>query len=80
MTLDAWLQILLAVMGLGAIVLVSLGRREGFVVGLLGQPVWFAIAWRGRLWGIFVLAIGYTASWTIGVWRNYRKAMPGMDR
>ena len=71
MNIDGWLQLGVAVFGVSAILLVSLKRREGFIIGLCAQPFWFTICWRKELWGIFVLCFFYAASWGIGVWNHY---------
>ena len=44
MGLDDWLQVAMAVSGLVALLLVTIDRREGFVVGLAGQPIWIIVA------------------------------------
>jgi hypothetical protein len=41
-------------------------RRWACVFGLVSQPAWFYASWTSEQWGIFVIAIFYTAAWARG--------------
>lgn len=45
-------------------------RGIGAVVGLCGQPLWFAAAWQAGQWGVLALSAWYTLAWARGV-RNW---------
>ena len=68
--IDAALQVAIAVFSMAAIYLISTDgplHRWGFVVGLLGQPFWFAATWRARQWGMLLLTIFYTGAFAQGI-------------
>lgn len=50
------------------------GRRWAPVVGLCGQPFWFAFALDAGGWGIVVLTAAYTAVYARGAWLQWRPA------
>lgn len=73
MTLDIVAQLGIAVLGVGAILLVGLKsevRKWGFVCGLCAQPFWVYTTWTHEQWGIFLLTFIYGASWINGI-RNH---------
>lgn len=45
--------------------------RWGFVLGLLGQPLYLAASWRARQWGMFLAAIVVTVVWLRGVINHF---------
>lgn len=49
-------------------------RRWAFPVGLIGQPFWLASTWSAGQWGIFGLALWWTAFYAWGAWRHWRPA------
>lgn len=65
-------QLVIALCGLLGIALSQApelqARRFGCAIGLLAQPVWLHVCWTNAQWGMFALAIGYTAAWSYGVW------------
>jgi hypothetical protein len=67
---DAILQILIAVLGLAALLLVTYGRASGYVVGLITTPLWILFAVRARAWGVLVLACAYGIVWILGIVRH----------
>lgn len=69
--MDFWLNIALAIVGLTALLLTVLGNRWGCVVGLVSQPLWFAVGWRSRAYSICVLAFAYGAVWVVGIVKNF---------
>ena len=46
-------------------------RRWGPVLGLLGQPAWFATTIINGQWFIAGLCIFYTAAWARGFWSHW---------
>lgn len=51
------------------------GRREdwkrwGYIFGLCSQPFWFITVIKNEQWGILLLTIWYTYSWSQGIY-NY---------
>ena len=72
-TFDLVCQVIIAIFGLLAIILVARNNRWGFVVGILQQPFWFFTSAVNEQWGIFLLSIAYLFSWTYGVYRNFWK-------
>jgi nicotinamide riboside transporter PnuC len=61
-------QIGLAIFGVTAIILVAKKNKWGFVFGLLSQPFWFISSFMNKQWGIFLLNIIYTFSWSYGIY------------
>lgn len=72
---DLFLQIGIAVTGVVAIWLVqepdSRWYRWGCLIGFIGQPLWFIMAWMNAQWGIFVLCIFCALSWYRGVHKHF---------
>lgn len=63
-------SILVVLSGAGGLVLVSFGRREGYVLGLLGAPYWAMLtmdAPRGYLYTTLFIAFGNV----VGIVRTY---------
>ena len=48
-------------------------KRVGYILGLCAQPFWFYIAISTQQWGILVISIWYTYSWSIGVYNYWIK-------
>lgn len=48
-------------------------NKWGFVVGLTGQPFWFYSTWINNQYGMFVLAIWCTYTWSIGIYNRFYK-------
>lgn len=71
LTWDNVSQVLVAILGLLAINLVSADNKWGFVVGLISQPFWLITTYVHKQWPIFILSIGYAASWAIGVYVRF---------
>jgi nicotinamide riboside transporter PnuC len=64
----------LAFLGIISIILVARKNKWGFVFGLLSQPFWFITSFLNGQWGIFILSIFYTVSWTYGVYEWFFKS------
>lgn len=68
-------QVLIAAFGVTAVALsqsaIEGRRRWACIFGLLGQPSWFYMAWSTQQWGVFLLCILFTASWSVGLYRNW---------
>ncbi len=78
--LDLLSQSVITVGGLAAILLVSRNNRWGFVVGFLQQPFWFVTTILNHQWGMFILSLAYSLTWTYGVYRNFWKREEGMSK
>ena len=61
------------IFGVTAIILVSRKNKWGFVAGLLGQPGWLITTVVHQQWGIFLLSLVYTFSWTYGFYQWFIK-------
>lgn len=48
-------------------------RRYACLFGLAGQPFWLYAALVSKQWGVFLVAVLYTAAWTRGVWTHWIK-------
>ena len=64
----------LFILGGAAIWLVSEGgsarrQRWGWLMGLLGQPLWLWLTWQSGQWGMFALSLWYALAWGKGVRR-----------
>jgi hypothetical protein len=46
-------------------------RRWAPVVGLIGQPFWFAFAWQTEGWALLALTCAYTAVYVRGAWLSF---------
>jgi hypothetical protein len=69
-TLDAILQIAIALLTVVAIGLVTSGTeyaRWGHVAGLASQPFYIAATWRARQWGMLAVAIALCGLWARGI-------------
>ena len=44
-------------------------QRWGWLIGLLGQPLWLYATWQSKQWGMFVLSLWYIYAWAKGVRR-----------
>lgn len=69
--LDFFTQLGLTILGGGAIILVALDNKWGFVAGLASQPFWFITSALNRQWGVFFLSIIYASSWIFGIYKNF---------
>lgn len=65
-------QIIIAITGVIAIWLANdqrdSHRRYACLFGLGGQPFWLYATYTSGQWGIFILALFYTAAWGKGLW------------
>lgn len=71
------IQLALAVFGLSSLWM-AMGRnatakRWAPVVGLMGQPFWFAFAWGTDGWGLLILVCAYTAVYARGAVVSFRR-------
>ena len=51
-------------------------KKYAPVVGLLSQPFWFYVTWQLGMPGMFILTIGYTYAWCVGI-NNEWMQQPG---
>lgn len=75
------IQLALAFFGLAALWMAMSGdkrlHRWAPIVGLCGQPFWFAFALGAHAWGIVVLVVLYTAVYARGAWVQWRSTLKG---
>lgn len=81
------IQFALAGLGLTALTLAMgtnpTGRKFAPLVGLAGQPFWFAATIPAGQWGMVALCAAYTAVYAWGVWRHWAPkqfGIPGKSR
>jgi hypothetical protein len=81
MNRDNWIQLGILVFGCTGVCLLGIPdswgaqwaelKRYAPILGLLSQPLWFVFSRRSKAWGIMILNIAYTISWSFGVWLNW---------
>ncbi len=71
--LDQISQVALVILGPLAITLVAKKNRWGFVIGLLSQPFWFLTAYLNQQWGVFLVSVVFTGSWSLGIYEWFLK-------
>ncbi|GEA79950.1 hypothetical protein [Cellulomonas uda] len=59
MSAQFWLSLALGAAGITGIFLAGSGRKVGWLIGLLIQPVWMVFAVVTGSWGLIPLAVGY---------------------
>lgn len=67
-------QLLICIFGLSSIFLINLKNKfskYGPILGIISQPLWFYESYKAKQWGIFILTIGYTISWIIGIYKYW---------
>ena len=71
--IDHALQAAIAVMTLAAVWLLTdpLLARWGHVLGLASQPVYIAVTWRARQWGMFIVAVAMCGLWARGIVNHF---------
>jgi hypothetical protein len=50
-------------------------RRFACLFGIAGQPFWIYAALSAKQWGIFLIALLYTAAWLKGVWTHWIRSV-----
>lgn len=70
---DTIIQIIIFASACGAIALIS--RKEhwnrwGYIIGIIGQPLWIYDSYKNNQWGIFVVSVWFLISYAQGI-RNY---------
>lgn len=48
-------------------------KRWGYIFGMLGQPFWLYTTYENKQWGILIMTLFYTYSWSMGVWNYWVK-------
>ena len=48
-------------------------KRWGYIIGLIGQPFWIYTAYQQHQWGLFLLTLIYTYSWSQGIYNYWIK-------
>lgn len=75
--IDDLVQAAMLITGAIAFLLVCRGSpraKWGWLIGLLGQPLWLYTTWRAGQWGMFALSCVYAYGWIEGVWNHWRQA------
>ncbi len=70
---DSISQVVIAILGVAAIILVAKKNKWGFVFGLISQPFWFITSFLNKQWGVFFLSMVYTCSWLYGIYEWFFK-------
>jgi len=80
MGIDAITQVWVSIFGLSALWLMmsknEKRRKIGIILGLIGQPAWYAQLTINDQWGMLPVFIGYTASWIYGFWTHWIRESP----
>lgn len=70
-------QIAIAMTGVVAIFLTQQSndklKKFACIFGIFGQPFWFYSAYTNDQWGIFILCLFYSYSWSLGIYNNWVK-------
>jgi nicotinamide riboside transporter PnuC len=77
---DIMSQVFIAIFGIASVTLVAKKNKWGFVFGLLAQPFWFITSFVNEQWGVFILAIIYTGTWTFGIYEWFYKDKKKQDK
>lgn len=72
---DAWLQIAIVAVTVPGLYLVGDPdpglRWAGYLVSFASQPIWLLATWRMRQYGMFFVALIYTAMWARAIYINW---------
>lgn len=74
MNWDLLCQILIPIFS-GASIYFLAGKKNihyGFIVGLIGQPMWIYSTWKGGLWGMLIISAWFTGNYVRGL-LNHRR-------
>ena len=71
-TIDIIAQVGLTLFSVTGIFLAARKNKWGFVVGLAGQPFWFATSIINKQWGVLVTTVGFTISWAYGAYNWFK--------
>lgn len=70
-------QLMIAFSGMVAIYLTQQGnlslKKYAPILGLIGQPFWYYTTLMNEQYGIFVLTLGYTYLWGLGLYNSWFK-------
>jgi hypothetical protein len=66
--LDFFAQIGIFILTVSAVVLVARKNKWGFILGVLAQPFWFLTSYINGQWGVFLVSVVMTISWSYGVY------------
>ena len=70
-------QLMIACTGMVAIYLTQQNNQElkkyAPILGLIGQPFWYYTTLMNEQYGIFVLTLGYTYLWGLGLYNSWFK-------
>jgi len=80
MSIDLFCQIVITICGCSSIYLLASQdaqtRMVAGIIGLIGEPFWFATAYMNEQYGILILVFVYGVSWARLVWSNYLEVYP----
>jgi len=68
----------IGIMIFGASAIWFVGRKEkwkrwGYILGLIGQPFWIYSSIVNEQWGILIMTLFYTYSWSQGIYNYWIK-------
>lgn len=69
--MEAFIQIGITLFSCAAIALLAQKKpwaRWGYIIGMIGQPLWFYTTWDHAQWGMFLTTIWFTISYGVGIW------------
>jgi hypothetical protein len=75
--LDTAAQVGIFAFTVSAVLLVAIKNKWGFMAGVLAQPFWFLTAYLNAQWGVFLVSIVMTVSWSYGVYNWFFKDKQG---
>lgn len=73
MDLIQWLILILSTTSIWLVARTEKWSRWGFIVGLIAQPFWLYSSIKNDQWGIVILTLFYTYSWSMGIYNYFVK-------